>query len=124
MQTALALLTNDAWSLLFSKLEFEPSSAYVFEGTVCPSLATLRLPVGQVRVWKDEKFENTTKAAFIWENRQIECPLIAKVPVFQDDFPAEGDIILLLGLARPWDKQGEFHPKRCYLQLNGVHCDG
>jgi len=116
--------TNAAWKLLYAALTVEPYSAYVTDGTNCPSFGPLVLPAAGVEIWQFTFGDGSKKdmVTFMWNGQRIKCPQKALPLKVQSDLPTQGNICLCLGVARAWagKKGGEvYNPKRCYLQVNG-----
>lgn len=116
---------------------------YIIENTQCRSLGGLRIPRKRVRFIRDGyerlRLELTEVDNTVYR-LAVTCDTLMHVfspgdedaePHFgvsdANDWlevnPPETEIILRIGLARAWDgRNGDWNPRRCYAQLNGIIC--
>lgn len=116
---------------------------FIEDGTRCRSLGGLRVASDKVRFLEDGfgrlrlDFSDSTNATY---RLPVTCDWLQHIFSPSDDDaeprfgiseanewieanPKDSELILRIGLARGWNgKEGQWHPLRCYAQLNGIIC--
>jgi hypothetical protein len=139
--TAHALLVDSAAkSVSFAVGVTLHDAKFVDEGTRCPSLFGVRAPRRKIRFHTgfDEKLKlQVDDADGAHYDLSVTCDRIlslfdgarGRAPLGADEandwlgkYGLAENVILRVGMARPWDGNRGWEPRRCYLQLNGIVC--
>ena len=96
----------------------ENGKCYAFEGTKCESFGILKVEAKSLAFGFDTKrlkFSDSTNQTFDISWTSIEDLARAKEKV-----NCGTDVLIILGLARPWNANGNFSRPRCYLLAIGL----
>ena len=90
---------------------------YVDELTECSSFGILRCKERDLRVETNE-YGKKRLIISLPDNVKYDLPLKA----YEYDYPGNNntEALVLLGLGRPYDKEGQYSPKRCYILVVGI----
>ena len=112
-------LSKESVTAVFHPGEIQEEK-YIIKETQCPSVGILRCQSSDIsiyREWYNGKEEIRCKISgnyYLKVKAQNQETLIQMFPIeHKNDFP----ILVLLGLARPWDI---FDPPRCYIMVIGI----
>ncbi len=104
---------------------------YVIDGTRCRSLGSLLVSAASANIEINEfgklrfSFEDRTRREYdlpVTDLRVADGPggFAATRSRLAGAREQKSQILLRIGLVRGFDRQGQWNPKRCYLQVNGI----
>ena len=107
-------LSRESVTAVFHPGEIQEGK-YIIEETQCPSVGILRCNSSDISIYRNTKIRcNISEIYDFSVTAQNQEKLIQMFPIeHENDFP----ILVLLGLARPWDI---FDPPRCYIMVIGI----
>ena len=112
-------LSKESVTAVFHPGEIQEEK-YIIKETQCPSVGILRCQSSDISIYREWKNGREAIRCKISGNYDLKVKaqnqetLIQMFPIeHENDFP----ILVLLGLARPWDN---FDPPRCYIMVIGI----